>query len=56
MRTIATLVFATVAAMEMCAVNPVVKTSFTPDPAPYVHNDTVYLLPDMTRTMPSISR
>ena len=43
MRTIATLVFATAAAMEMCAVNPVVKTSFTPDPAPYVHNDTVYL-------------
>lgn len=27
----------------MGAVNPVIKTSFTPDPAPYVHNDTVYL-------------
>lgn len=25
------------------AKNPVIQTSFTPDPAPYVHNDTVYL-------------
>lgn len=56
MRTIATLVFATAAAMEMCAVNPVVKTSFTPDPAPYVHKTQCIFLPDMMRTMPSISR
>ncbi len=28
------------------AQNPVIQTSFTPDPAPYVHNDTVYLFVD----------
>lgn len=26
--------------------NPIIQTSFTPDPAPYVHNDTVYLFTD----------
>lgn len=26
--------------------NPVIQTSYTPDPAPYVHNDTVYLFVD----------
>lgn len=28
------------------AQNPVIQTNFTPDPAPYVHNDTVYLFVD----------
>lgn len=28
------------------AQNPIIQTSFTPDPAPYVHNDTVYLFVD----------
>lgn len=30
-------------ALSICASNPIVQTWFTPDPAPYVHNDTVYL-------------
>ncbi len=28
------------------AQNPIIQTWFTPDPAPYVHNDTVYLFTD----------
>ncbi len=28
------------------AQNPIIQTSFTPDPAPYVHGDTVYLFVD----------
>lgn len=28
------------------AVNPIIQTNFTPDPAPYVHGDTVYLFVD----------
>lgn len=43
MRKILTVAAGIAFAAGMNAVNPVVKTSFTPDPAPYVHNDTVYL-------------
>lgn len=28
------------------AQNPIIQTSYTPDPAPYVHNDTVYMFVD----------
>lgn len=28
------------------AQNPIISTWFTPDPAPYVHNDTLYLFVD----------
>lgn len=28
------------------AQNPVIQTMYTPDPAPYVHGDTVYLFVD----------
>lgn len=30
----------------MHAVNPIIQSNFTPDPAPYVHGDTVYLFVD----------
>ena len=30
-------------AVAVCAQNPIIQTSYTADPAPYVHNDTVYL-------------
>ena len=43
------LIFATLAAASLSvamAQNPVISTWFTPDPAPYVHNDTVYLFVD----------
>ena len=29
--------------LGVMAQNPIIQTSYTPDPAPYVHNDTVYL-------------
>lgn len=32
--------------MALSAQNPVIGTMFTPDPAPYVHGDTVYLFTD----------
>ena len=32
--------------LTMHAQNPVIGTSFTPDPAPYVHGDKVYLFVD----------
>lgn len=40
---------ATLLATAICASaqqNPIIKTVFTPDPAPYVHGDTVYLFVD----------
>ena len=40
---------ATIIATAICATaqqNPIIKTVFTPDPAPYVHGDTVYLFVD----------
>lgn len=37
---------ATIAAMTVTAQNPVIQACYTPDPAPYVHNDTVYLFVD----------
>lgn len=43
MRKLVLYSFAMLGFMGLNAVNPVVKTTFTPDPAPYVHNDTVYL-------------
>jgi len=33
-------------AMPVLAQNPIIGTSFTPDPAPYVHGDKVYLFVD----------
>ena len=42
---LAVAAMAAVASMSM-ANNPVIQTSYTPDPAPYVHNDTVYLFVD----------
>lgn len=41
---IATLAAATLSGAM--AQNPIISTWFTPDPAPYVHNDTVYLFVD----------
>ena len=32
--------------LTLQAQNPVIGTSFTPDPAPYVHGDKVYLFVD----------
>jgi arabinoxylan arabinofuranohydrolase len=32
--------------LTLSAQNPVIQTKFTPDPAPYVYNDTVYLFTD----------
>ncbi len=34
------------ASLALSAQNPVIRTSYTPDPAPYVHGDTVYLFAD----------
>ena len=34
------------AAMVAHAQNPIIQTCFTPDPAPFVHGDTVYLFTD----------
>ena len=31
---------------NLSAQNPIIQTMYTPDPAPYVHNDTVYLFVD----------
>ena len=42
---LAVAAMAAVASMSM-ANNPIIQTSYTPDPAPYVHNDTVYLFVD----------
>uniref|UniRef100_UPI002603DF51 family 43 glycosylhydrolase n=1 Tax=uncultured Muribaculum sp. TaxID=1918613 RepID=UPI002603DF51 len=42
---LAVAAMAAVASMSM-ANNPVIQTSYTPDPAPYVHNGTVYLFVD----------
>ena len=33
-------------AMAAHAQNPIIQTCFTPDPAPFVHGDTVYLFTD----------
>ncbi|MDE5668229.1 MAG: family 43 glycosylhydrolase, partial [Duncaniella sp.] len=40
------LAAASMSMMCVSAQNPVIHTWFTPDPAPYVHNDTVYLFTD----------
>ena len=39
------IVVSVLIATSLCAKaqNPIIQTSFTPDPAPFVHNDTVYL-------------
>lgn len=42
---LAVAAMAAVTSMSM-ANNPVIQTSYTPDPAPYVHNGTVYLFVD----------
>ncbi len=34
------------AALPLLAQNPIIGTSYTPDPAPYVHGDKVYLFVD----------
>ena len=34
------------ASLTLAAQNPVIRTSYTPDPAPYVHGDKVYLFVD----------
>ncbi len=34
------------AGITASAQNPIIQTNYTPDPAPYVHNDTVYLFVD----------
>ena len=34
------------AALILPAQNPIIRTSYTPDPAPYVHGDMVYLFVD----------
>ena len=31
---------------NLSAQNPIIQTMYTPDPAPYVYNDTVYLFVD----------
>lgn len=45
-QTMATGIFALSMAAFCQAQNPVIQTSFTPDPAPMVHGDTVYLFVD----------
>lgn len=37
------------------AQNPIISAVYTPDPAPYVHGDKLYLLPTMMRMTPPIS-
>ena len=34
---------------NLCAQNPIISTWCTPDPAPYVHGDTVYLFADLDK-------
>ena len=41
-----TVGLALLAGLTLPAQNPVIHTSFTPDPAPYVHGDKVYLFVD----------
>jgi hypothetical protein len=36
----------TLASMMAAAQNPIICDRYTPDPAPYVHNDTLYLFVD----------
>ena len=43
---ILTTVFGILTAISAVAQNPIVRNLFTPDPAPYVHGDTVYLFTD----------
>lgn len=45
-RTFAILSAAAVFPAALSAQNPIINTMFTPDPAPYVHGDTVYLFVD----------
>ena len=46
MKRTSTLVPALLACLALSAQNPVIRTSYTPDPAPYVHGDKVYLFVD----------
>ena len=38
--------FALATAMNVAAQNPIICDRYTPDPAPYVHGDTLYLFVD----------
>ena len=48
MKTLSVIPLAALALLPvvLAAQNPVIHTMFTPDPAPYVHGDTVYLFTD----------
>ena len=46
MKRILALLPALLALLPLLAQNPVIGTSFTPDPAPYAHGDKVYLFVD----------
>ena len=46
MRRVFTIGLTLLAVLALRAQNPVIGTSYTPDPAPYVHGDTVYLFAD----------
>ena len=46
MKRILSFSLAIIAFLPLLAQNPIIGTSFTPDPAPYVHGDKVYLFVD----------
>ena len=46
MKRILTFSLALLAFLPLLAQNPIIGTSYTPDPAPYVHGDKVYLFVD----------
>ena len=46
MRRLLTTAPALLACLLLSAQNPIIRTSFTPDPAPYAHGDKVYLFVD----------
>ncbi len=46
MKRILSFSLALIAFLPLWAQNPIIGTSFTPDPAPYVHGDKVYLFVD----------
>lgn len=46
MKKICSLFAATLFSVALAAQNPIIQTLYTPDPAPYVHGDTVYLFVD----------
>ena len=56
MKRILTFSLTLLAFLPLLAQNPIIGTSYTPDPAPYVHGDKVYCSWTTTRTTPSISR